>query len=128
MRGDVVGVPQGGMAGGQRDGLLGNRDFMQPTPARDPFDTVPIPVAGGEIHLQVSARGVLAQGGIHHAHALDELAPVHHSQETQAADAVAHRDLVRAFEVLDLDHLFDGLVAVSQPLLDPCHGNARAEL
>ena len=73
-------------------------------------------VAGGEIHLAVGVAGVAAQRLLDPAHGLDEFAPVHGAEETQAADAVADGDLVgRLLPDLGLDLLFDGQAVVGQP-------------
>ena len=55
---------------------------------------VAVAVTGGKIHLAIDVPRVLAQGLLDNAHRLDELAPVHRAQETEAADAVAHRNLI----------------------------------
>src|SRR3546814_7346821 len=75
-------------------------------------------VAGGEVHPPVGGARIVAQRLLHHAHGLDELAPVGHRQQAQAADAVADRDLVGGLlPVLELHHLRDVLLLVGQPLL-----------
>jgi hypothetical protein len=91
--------------------------------------TVAIP--GGEIHRGINVGRILAQGLLHNAHRLDELAPVHGGQEPQAADAVAHRHLVgRLLPVFRAHQLFDGRSGLAQPLLNPgerkCQGRTLA--
>jgi hypothetical protein len=51
---------------------------------------------------------------------LDELPPVHRSQKSEAADAVADADLVcRLLLVFRLNQLFDRQTRLGEPLLDP---------
>ena len=79
-----------------------------------------VAVTGGKIHLAVDAAGILTQGLLDNAHRLDELAPVHRPQETEAADAVAHGDLIGGLLlVLRLHQLLDRQAGLGEPLLDP---------
>ena len=120
MRGNIVEVGFSGAFARKLQGLFGDGDLRQPTAARDLLGDVAVAIAGGEIHLPIGAAGILAQPAVDHAHGLDELAPVHHRQETQAADAAADRHLLgRLLLVSALHHLRDGLIAIGQPLLDP---------
>src|SRR4030067_2142335 len=51
-------------------------------------------VTGLEIHPAVNSRRALTQDPLDVTHLLNELAPVHRAQETETADAVAHRNLI----------------------------------
>jgi hypothetical protein len=85
-------VPLHGRAGALHrapgDGLLGPAG-----PLRDALDHVPVPVAAGERHPGVEARGILAQGRVQAALILDEGPPIHPGDGPQAGDAVGHPDL-----------------------------------
>ena len=84
-----------------------------PVRAREFLDRVPIAVAGREIHPAIYAAGIFAQRSFDQAHGLDKLAPVHRAQDTEAADAVAHRDLVRCLLlVLGLHQMVDRQTAL----------------
>ena len=102
----------------QRDSLPRHIGFGEGTAFRHPFDRVPVAVAAGEVHRGV--HGILAQRALDHAHRLDELAPVGRAQQAQAADAVAHRDLVGSLLLgFGLHQLLDGRTGFGKPLLDP---------
>ena len=60
---------------------------------RDPLHDVAIPVACGEVHPRIIPRRVLAQDRLHGALSLDEGAPVHPADRSQARDAVGHHEL-----------------------------------
>ena len=99
---------------------VGDFKFAELALARDLLGDVAIAIAGGEIHLPIGAIGIGAQRLLDDAHGFDKLAPIHHCQETQAADAVADGHLVGGLLlVLGLHHLFDRQIAVGQPLLQP---------
>src|SRR5207344_2931585 len=86
------------------------RDFAfgQPAALGDLLDDVPIAVARPEIHPGVDSAGILAQLLFDRAHRLDEIAPVHRAQETEAADRIADRDLhARLLLRSHLHHLLD---------------------
>ena len=82
---------------------------------------MPVAIARREIHLRIGVARIVAKRVFDHAHRLDEFAPVHRRQVTQATDAVADRYLIGGLLlVLGLHQLFDGLARFAQPLLDPC--------
>src|SRR3546814_6703280 len=88
-----------------------NVALVQLAAAREALDHVPVAVAGGEVHPPVGGARIVAQRLLHHAHGLDELAPVGHRQQAQAADAVADRHLVGGLlPVLELHPLRDVLL------------------
>ena len=104
----------------QFERLLGDVRFGVIAALGELLDDMAVMVARGEIHLAVSVRGVAAQRLLDPAHGLNEFAPVHGAEETQAADAVADGDLVsRLLPDLGLDLLFDGQAVVGQPGGDP---------
>jgi hypothetical protein len=87
---------------------------------RDPLHDVPVLVAGGEVHPAVEAARILAQLLLHDAHRLDEVAPVHGAQESQAADGVADGDLrARLLLGVGLHQVLDRESRLGQALLDP---------
>ncbi|MGO9371952.1 MAG: hypothetical protein ACLQBD_07600 [Syntrophobacteraceae bacterium] len=91
------------------------------------FHDVAVAIAGSKIHLAVDVAGVLTQGLLDNAHRLDELAPVHRAQEPEAADAVAHRDLVRSLLlVLRAHQLLDGQAGLGQLLFNPGEGQCQS--
>ena len=105
---------------GQQDRLARHDDFVQPASLRDLLDTVAVAVAGGEIHPAVRSPRVLAQNLVDGAHRLDEGAPVHRSQEPEAADAVADGNLVGGLLLVLRPHqLLDRQVGLGKPLFDP---------
>ena len=81
---------------------------------------VTVAIPSDMIHPAVDIAGILTQGPLDNAHRLDELTPVHGSEETEAADAVAHRDLVSGQLLgLHVHRLFDGQAGLGQSLFDP---------
>src|SRR3972149_2259548 len=67
------------------------------------FHDVAVAVTGREIHPAVNSARVLTQGPLNVKHLLNKRTPVHRSEETEAADAVAHRNLISSlFLVLQL--------------------------
>ncbi len=58
------------------------------------FDHVTVAVACRKIHFAVYSAGIFAQRLLDHAHGLDELAPVHGTEKSEAADGIADRHLV----------------------------------
>ena len=96
---------------------------------RRPLHGVAAVITGGKVHLVVDVGRVLTQGLLDGAHRFDELAPVHRAQGTEAADAVAHRDLVgRLLLVLRAHQLLDGQASLGQSLFNPGerHGQSGA--
>ena len=117
-----IGFGAGRWAGiaGQLHGKLRHLGLRPCTQARDAFDRMAVLVAGAEIHLRVDAGRVGAQGLLHAAQRLDELAPVHSAEQAQAADAVADSDLAGGLLLaLGMHQLFDGLARLGQALLHP---------
>jgi len=72
----------------------GNLDFGQLAALRYLLNYVTVTVTCREVHFAVHTSGVFTQGLFDYAHRLDELPPVYRAEETEAADAVAHRDLI----------------------------------
>ena len=94
--------------------------FEAPAVFGDLLHHVAIAVASGEFHPAVDSAGVLPQRLLHHAHGLDEFAPIERAQVAQAADAVAHRHLVGGlFLVFRLHHLLNRPAGFGETLLDP---------
>src|ERR1019366_7933985 len=58
------------------------------------FGCVAVTGTRPELHLAVESAWVLTKNLFDGAQGLDKLAPVHSAQDTEAADAVAHRDLI----------------------------------
>ena len=103
--------------------------FRQHAVFRKLLHYVTVAVASGKIHFDVSTVGILTQGLLDSAHRLDKFAPVHGSQETEAADAVAHRHLVgRLLLVLRLHQVLYRHAELGEVLLDPGerHSQGRA--
>ena len=112
-------VPGRALAGKQ-DRLSRHIGFVQSALLRDLLDDMAVSVAGGEIHPPVGSPRVLAQRLVDGAHRLDECAPVHRSQEPEAADAVADGNLVgRLLLVLRPHQLLDRQAGLGKPLFDP---------
>src|SRR5947209_6217964 len=81
---------------------------------------VAIAIAGVKVHPGVDAGRLGAQRLLDAAQRLDELWPVHRPEQAEAADAVAHRDLVgRLLARFELHQLLDRLPALGESLLDP---------
>ncbi len=94
--------------------------FGQSAALRHPLGCMAVAIAGGEIHPAIDAARILAQRLLDDAHGLDELAPIHRSQEPEAADAVADGDLIGGLLlVLRLDQLLDRQARFEESLLDP---------
>src|ERR1039458_4529863 len=86
----------------------------------DLLDCVPVTVTRREVHLAVESAWVLTKNLFDGAQGLDKLAPVHSAQDTEAADAVAHRDLIGSLLlVLRLHQLLDGPPGFGKSLLNP---------
>ena len=79
-----------------------------------------VAVTGSKIHLAIDAVRVRAQVLLDRAQRLDEGSPVHRPQETEAADTVAHGDLIGGLLlVLRLHQLLDRPPTFGKSLLDP---------
>src|SRR3989304_2412731 len=82
------------------------------------FYNVTVTVTGLEIHPAVNSARVLTQYPLDITHLFNERTPVHRAPETEAADAVAHRDLICSlFLVLRLHQLPDRQAAFGESLL-----------
>ncbi|MNV41079.1 hypothetical protein D3C71_1327040 [compost metagenome] len=100
-----------------RAGDIAFADVRQP---RDLLHHMPVTVAGAEVHQGIGAGRILLQDAFDHAHAFNELAPIHVGQEAQTADAVADRNLVRRLLLaLQMHQLFDAMAVGSDPLFKP---------
>ena len=105
---------------GELDGRTGNVGFAGAAVARDALDRMAVGVAGGEVHPRIHIGGIVAQRVFDRRQGLDELTPVGRSEQAQASDAVAHRDLLRGLVLrFELYAVLDGLVVLGQPLLHP---------
>ena len=81
---------------------------------------MPVVIPRGEIHLPVYAFGILAQLLFDAAHRLDKFTPIHRTQKTQTADAIADRNLICRLALrFRLNHLFNRQAGLGKPLLDP---------
>ena len=90
------------------DGLAGYLAFGQRTGLCQPFDGVPVAVAGGEVHLAVDSGRVLPQRLLDQTHSFDEFPPIGGTQESQALNGVADGNLVAGLLlILKLDQLFN---------------------
>ena len=79
-----------------------------------------VSVTGGKIHFTVNVTRIFTQRFFNHAHRFDELAPVHRTQETETADAVAHGYLIGGLLLVLRPHeLPDGEAALGQTLFNP---------
>ncbi|EGF32457.1 hypothetical protein IMCC9480_2462 [Oxalobacteraceae bacterium IMCC9480] len=104
----------------QGDGAGGDLLFGQRGAAGQLLDDVAIAVARGKVHRPISLMGILLQRFFDGAERLDKITPVHRTQKTQAADAIADRDLVaRLLLRIDLHQVLDGFAALRQALRDP---------
>ena len=120
MRAAVIATARLGCLIGKCDGLAGDFGFGQRRTFADLFDHVAVMVTRRKIHGRVDTAGIGAQDRLDHAHLLDELAPLHGPQKTQAADAVGDRYLVGCLLLaLLLHHLLDGAAGFGQALRDP---------
>ena len=110
----------GGAVVRQLDRFARDVAFRELAFLRDLFNGVPVSIARGEIHRAVDAGRIFAQLEFDRAHGFDERAPVDRAEKTQAADAVADRDLAGGLALrFDLDQLLDGGAVLGQSLLDP---------
>ena len=90
--------------------------------ACDTFDGVAVKIARRKIHFWINPGRVGAQDFFHRALLLDEIPPVHRVEKTQAADAVADRDLHRGLILaFALHQLPDRQPLLGEPFLDPAH-------
>ena len=79
-----------------------------------------VTIASGEIHPAVRSARVFAQDLLDHAHALDELSPVHRAEKSQAADGVTDGNLVAGLLLsFRLNQLLDREAVLRETLLDP---------
>ncbi len=84
------------------------------------FNDMAVTVTGRKIHFFVNIAGIFAQSLVDNAHRLDEFAPVHRAQKSQATDTVAHGYLIGSLLlVLRQHHLLYRLATLRQPLLKP---------
>ncbi len=84
------------------------------------FDDVAIAVARGEVHRRIDDRGIFAERLVDDTHCLDEVTPVGRSQNAEAADAVADRNLIGCLPLaLRLHQPLDVLAFFRKALLDP---------
>ncbi len=115
-----------GLGLGQRNGHAGDFMLGQPAALRHPLHPVAVAVTGSEVHVGVHPGGVAEQGLLDHAVALDELPPIGRTEQPQAGDAVADRDLVGGLGVpVGADELFDRQSLFRHPLLEPAGGEAE---
>ena len=104
----------------QLDGFAGHRALGQLPLARDLLGGVAIAVARRKVHPAINTAGVLEQGLLDDTLRLDKFLPIHRTEDTQAADAVADRHLVGGLQlVLGLNQLRDAQTGFRQVLLDP---------
>ena len=86
----------------------------------DSLDDVPVAIPRGEVHRGVIAVSVAAQERLNSAHRFDKVSPVGRTQEPQATDAIADRDLIRGEALrFRLHQLFSRAVGFGQALFDP---------
>ena len=105
---------------GEAHGVAGYLDLGLIAVPRDALDDVPVLVARREIHPPVEPARVGAQCRLDPARRLDELAPVHRSEEPQAADRVADRDLCGGLHLgFGMHQLLDRVARLGEALLDP---------
>ena len=115
-----IGARGRGGVTGQSDGQVGDFAFGVRAPPGRHLHDVAVVVPRGEVHQRVHASRVLPEGPVDDASRLHEIAPVGGSEEPQAADAVADRNLVgRLLLVLRLHQLLDRERVLRQPLFDP---------
>jgi len=75
---------------------------------RDLLHRVAVAVARAKIHPGINLCRIAAQGLFDNAVPLDEFAPIRRREESQSADAVADRDLIRRLRLpLGLHKLLD---------------------
>ena len=120
VRGPITVAVPGGTLMRQLDRFARHLVLGQPAVLRSLLYNVAVTVTSKKIHPAVNTAGVLMKYPVNNAHLLDELAPVHCTQETEAADAVAHRDLVSGLLlVLRLHQLLNRLSVFGEALLNP---------
>ena len=120
MRGSVVAAVPCRTGACKLDGAPGDRLLRTSAGLRDFFDAMAVTVTAGEIHAGIGLARVGTQGLFDQAHGLNELAPVHGAEESQAADAVADRHLIgRLLLIAGVHHLLDVEAGLSQLLFDP---------
>ena len=111
-----------GLARGELDRALGDRDLGPPRAARELLDDVAVAIARREVHRRVDAGRIAAQRDLDRAEIFDEVAPVDRVERPQARDAVADRDLIRRLALRRrLERVLDGLAAILELLLEPAH-------
>ncbi len=86
----------------------------------DLLHRVAVTVTRREVHFAVDSALVLTKDLFDGTQGLDKLAPVHRAQETETADVVAHRDLIRSLLlVLGVHQLLDRPPRFGKSLLNP---------
>src|SRR3989338_1719336 len=91
------------------------------------FHDVAVEVTGWEIHLAINSSRVLTQCPLDVTHRLHERTPVHRVKEAEAANAVAHRDLISGLLlVLRLHQLLDRQSTLGESLLNPCEWHCQS--
>ena len=94
--------------------------FCQTALLRNLFSCMAVAIAARKFHAAVDAVRIRAQRALHDAQGLDELAPVHRTQNPEAADAVADGHLIGGLPlVLGLHQLANGQGRFGKSLLDP---------
>ncbi len=116
----IVAVILGCGLAGQLDRFAGHLAFGSPAALGDLLHYVTVAIPGGKIHLAVDSARILTQYLLDNAHRLDELAPVHRPQKSEAADAVADGNLIGGLLlVLRLHQLLNRQAGLGEPLLNP---------
>jgi hypothetical protein len=84
------------------------------------LDDMAVAVTGGKIHFALDASRILTQDLLDHTQRLDENTPIHRPQGTEAADSVAHGDLIGGLLlVLRLYQLLARPPGFGKSLFDP---------
>ena len=120
MRRTIVAAFPGRTLAGQLDRFACHLAFGQQAFFRYLLHNMTVSIAGGKIHLAVDAILILTQDVLDNAHPLDELSPVHRSQKSEAAYAVAYGNLIGGqLLALRLHQPLDRQAGLGKPLLNP---------
>src|SRR5512143_2299346 len=90
----IIPVILGSGLPGQSDRFAAHLAFGSPAALGYLLHYVTVAIPGGKIHLAVDPPRILTQYPLDDAHRLDELAPIHRPQKSEAADAVTYGNLV----------------------------------
>ena len=121
MHSSIGGITLHGRPLCETDGTACDRSFRQVSMFCNPLDNVTVSIACRKVHFAVRFTGIFAQDHFNSAPRFDEVPPVCRSKKSEAADAIAHGNLIgRLLLVFRLNQLFDRQARLCQSLLNPC--------